>query len=140
MIEVTLPSGAILKIGTIPWPEALALNESVVEELKDLEIKAETEMLSLYKSLFCTGFSSQKIKIALWKCMGRCTYNCGSGDLKIDQTTFEPEESRQDYIQVCMEVAKAACFPFVKAHSAEFSQILENLKSSLGSKLKKTRS
>lgn len=134
MTEISLPSGAVLKLGKIPFAEAMELNEAVIEELKSIHFTSDTEMATLYKDLFCTGFSSKKIKSALWKCMARCIYNGGIGELKIDKDTFEPEEARQDYASVCMEVAKFAMLPFLKPHSVAFYQILESLKGSPESK------
>ena len=106
MQEVKLPSGAILKIGHTPFEISLALNEAVIEELKNIDVTADTEMLVIYKNLFCVGFSSPKIKECLWKCFERCTYNSGKGDFRIDKNTFDPIDARQDYAEVCMEVAK----------------------------------
>lgn len=140
MHEHKLPSGAILKIGHTPFEVSLALNEAIVEELKNVVISSDMEMATLYKDLFCMGFSSQKIKACLWKCFERCTYNSGKGDLRIDHQTFEPMEARQDYAEVCMEVAKYNIAPFVKSHFAKFSQVLETLKASPESKPKTTPS
>jgi|SRR6185312_5167261 len=134
MKELKMPSGAILRILDIPFAEALALNEAVVEELKGISFSSETEMGVLYKDLFCVGFSSKKIKACLWECFKRCTYDSGKGPLKIDHQTFEKEDLRQDYAEVCMEVAKAAIAPFVKAHSQKFFQILGALQASPESK------
>jgi len=140
--KFSLPSGAILTIHHTPFDVSLALNEAVIEELKNLDFSSNTEMLKIYKDLFCTGFSSKKIKECLWKCFERCTYDSrtGAGDLKIDKNTFEPDEARQDYATVCMEVAQYNIRPFVKAHSALFSQALESLKSSPESKPQTTPS
>jgi hypothetical protein len=140
MKEIALPSGATLKISHTPFEVSLALNEAVIEELKGMDFSSETEMLKIYKDLFCIGFSSKKIKECLWKCFERCTYNSGKGDFRIDKHTFDPEESRQDYATVCMEVAQYNIAPFVKAHSAKFSQVLESLKSSPESKSQATPS
>lgn len=128
--EIKLPSGATLKISHTPFEDSLALNEAIIEELKSVEMTSQTEMLTLYKALFCTGFSSPKIKTALWKCFSRCTYNNGTAELKIDKDTFQPNEARQDYPVVCMEVAKYNVLPFVKSHSAEFLHMWESLRSS----------
>jgi hypothetical protein len=138
--EITLPSGAILKISKIPFADAMAVNEAVIEELKSVSIKSDRERGELYKDLFCVGFSSQRIKSCLWKCFSRCTYNSGKGELRIDKDTFEPEDARQDYAEVCMEVAKAAVLPFVKAHSAKFFLILEMLNNSQESEAQATPS
>jgi len=138
--EVELPSKAILKIHHTPFEVSLALNEAVIEELKGLQFDSQTDMLKIYKDIFCTGFSSKKIKECLWKCFERCTYNSGNGDLKIDKNTFDPMDARQDYAAVCMEVAQYNIAPFVKAHSAKFFQALESLKSSPESKPQTTPS
>ena len=140
MKEHTLPSGAILRISSTPFADSMALNEAIIEELKGVEFTSETEMLVIYKNLFCIGFSSKKIKAALWKCFERCTYDSGKGPLKIDKDTFEPEEARQDYVAVCLEVTKHNVLPFVKAHSAVFSQMSEILQGDPGSKQQTTPS
>lgn len=140
MMEVSLPSGAILKMMDTPFKVSLALNEAVIEEMKGIHFSSETEMLAIYKDLFCTGFSSKKIKDCLWKCFERCTYNSGNGDFRITEATFEPLDARQDYADICMEVAKYNILPFVKSRSAKFSQILESLKSSPESKSQVTPS
>lgn len=134
MTDIPLPSGAVLKIGLVPFSDAMALNEAIAEELTKIAIDSETEMASVYKDLFFIGISSPKIKSALWKCMGKCIYNSGKGDLKIDKDSFEPEEARQDYLTVCTEVGKRVIGPFVKSHSAVFFLILEQLKGSQKSK------
>ncbi len=127
MKEVKLPSGAVIKINPAPFADARALYQSVLEEVKGITIFSATEMTSVYKDLFCAGFSSKKIELCLWECMKRCTYNnnSGSGDMKIDQQTFEPISAREDYITVCMEVAKENINPFVKSLYAEFGHLFQ---------------
>lgn len=124
MIEKKLPSGAILKIHVAPFSDAKALYQAVLKELKTVDVKSKTEMASVFKDLACIGFSSKEIETALWKCFERCTYDSGKGDLRIDKDTFEPIESREDYIVVCMDVARENIFPFVKSLYAEFSALL----------------
>lgn len=123
--EVKLPSGATLKIGLPPFEVSLALKEAVLEEGRTIAITSKTEMAEVYKDLFCIGFSSKKIKACLWECFKYCQYNNGqSGDLKIDKDTFEPLPAREDYMTVCMEVAKANIHPFVKSLYAEYGQFV----------------
>lgn len=119
--EVKLQSGAKLKIHLAPFEDARALYQAVLKELKPLSIagKADVEM---YKDLFCAGFASKEIEEALWVCFQKVQYCTKSGDLKIDKETFEPEEAREDYLQVCMEVAKANILPFVKSLYVEYGQ------------------
>jgi len=136
--SIHLPSGAVLKLGHTPFEESYALNEAFLKELKKIKFDSETEMSVVFKDVFCVGFSSPKIKKALWTCFKRCIYSSEKGDLKIDKDTFEPVEAREDYITVCMEVAKHNIGPFVKTHFSELSQVLDKLKASPEPKSKTT--
>lgn len=127
MIEVGLPSGAVLKIGNTPFESSLALKEAVIEELKLVPFTASTDVSDAIKNLYCISFSSQKIKKALWECLKRHTYN----DLKIDSQTFQSVEARQDYETVCMEVTKAELAPFGKSGFVKFSQLAAEMINSL---------
>lgn len=127
MKEIKLPSGAVLKITLAPFSEAKALYQTVLEEIKEIEISSKTDMASVFKNLACIGFSSKKIEACLEVCFKRCTYNAGKGDFKIDQNTFEPIEARNDYMAVCMNVAKENILPFMKSLYAEYQQFLAML-------------
>lgn len=124
MKEIKLPSGAVLKITPSPFQTAKALYQAVLKEGRSVEITAKTDMAALYKDLFCTGFSSPEIEKWIWECFKRCTYNSGNGDLKIDADTFEPIKARDDYMSVCMEVAKENVGPFMKSLYAEYQRFM----------------
>lgn len=125
MREVTLTSGAVLKIGQVPFETSKALYQAVLEELKSLKINSEDQLAQLYKDIFCVGFSSKKIEAALWDCFKRCQYCDSRGDLKIDKDTFEPVSARADYVQVCVEVMKENIDPFAKGLFAEYKTLAE---------------
>jgi len=125
MREVKLPSGAVLKIQVSPFSTAKALYQALLRELKTVPITSKTDMASVYKDLFCLGFSSDEIEARLLECFKRCTYNSGAGDLKIDDQTFEPVERRDDYMTVCMEVAKDNVLPFAKSLYAQYADMLK---------------
>lgn len=128
MREINLPSGATLKIQVAPFSASKALYKAVLKELKGINIDPKGDATSLYKDIFCTSFSSEEIEKTLWECLKRCTLNSGAGDLKIDDQTFEPVERRDDYMKVCIEVAKDNILPFAKSLYAEYqhmSAILE---------------
>lgn len=127
MKEVKLPSGAVLKISTIPWADAKALYKAVVKELRGIELRADMDMANVYKDVFCAGFASSEVEARLEDCFKRCIYNAGNGDFKIDEKTFEPEKARQDYILVCIEVMKEVLGPFVKSLSAEFGTVFKTI-------------
>lgn len=122
--EVTLPSGAILKITLAPFKDARNLYQAILEEAKVLKLDPNAEVdVNLYKDLFCLGLSSKKIEAALWECMKRATYNGN----RIAEDVFEPIEARDDYMAVCFEVAKANILPFTKSLYAQYAHILEKL-------------
>lgn len=127
MQEIKLPSGAVLKMGNTPFAVSKALYQSVLEELKGVSLDSKTELSTLYKELFCIGFSSKKIEACLYECFKRCLYFDGSKELKIEESTFEPEEARQDYMMVCMEVGKFNILPFGKSLWSEFQRILKEM-------------
>lgn len=116
---IKLPSGAELRITLAPFAASKALYQAVLEEVKFLQLTSSTEVdFSLLKDLICVGFSSRKIEQALEECMKRCLYN----GMKITADTFENEDARQDYLQVCFEVGKANIEPFLKALMPKLQQ------------------
>lgn len=128
MREVKLPSGATLKVQPSPFAISKALYQALLRELKAVSLKADTDMAMVYKDLFCAGFTSPEVERWLWECFKRCTYNRNGADLKIDESTFEPVECRDDFITICVEVTKENVFPFVKSLYAEFQRIIETKK------------
>lgn len=125
--EIELPSGAKLRINLAPFADSRALYQSVMRELRGIHYSATMDVEELGKDLFCIGFSSPDIEGALWQCFKRCTYEgiAGKGPMKIDLDTFEPVEARDDYLKVCVEVAKENIFPFAKSLFAEFKAFLD---------------
>lgn len=132
MFEKTLPSGAILKFNLASFTEGRALYQACLEELKSLSLDPEKEIDSnLFKDIFCAALSSKKIESCVWACFKRATLSRGSsGDLKIDESSFESLEARQDYIPACFEVAKENIVPFAKSLYAEFRPLLDKIRNS----------
>lgn len=131
MKEITLPSGAILKITLAPFADARELYQAMLEEMKMIDFKSNIDVSSVLKEFICYGFSSKRIEYCLEKCFIRCLYNSGSGDLKIDKNTFEPAEARDDYLTVCLEVAKENILPFTKSLYAKYKPLIETIKKDL---------
>lgn len=119
MKKITLPSGAKLEIDLAPFADANALNKAVAKELKGMKFDPELNLTDpvFIKDLACTAFSSDEIMNALEVCFRRCTYN----GLKIDASTFEAEDARQDYFIVCREVLIEQIRPFAKGLLSLFS-------------------
>lgn len=123
MREVKLPSGATLKVTVSPFAVSRALYQAFLRELRSVPVFGGAKA-NVYKDIFCASFASPEIEAWLWKCFERCTVSGAAGDLKIDQDTFEPEDRRADYTQVCIEVATDNVFPFGKSLYAEFQRVL----------------
>lgn len=126
--EVKLPSGAILKLRPAAFAISKALYQAVLDEVKGLSIFGKPDV-EMYKELFCYGFSSKKIESCLWECFKVCQYCDGRGELKVDQDTFESLSARDDYMTVCMEVAKENISPFVKSLYAEYAHLFQKMTS-----------
>lgn len=127
MKEVTLPSGAILKISDSPFEDALALFEVVVEEGKTISFAGKGDAFEFVKSMFCTLLPSKKVKAALKLCLDRALYN----GARITSATWEPIEARGDYIQACLEVAEVNLAPFGKSLYAQSATLLSKIQSVL---------
>jgi hypothetical protein len=124
MKEISLPSGAVLKIQLAPFADSKRLLNALLEEAGALELDLESDInFSLIKNIVCKAFPSDKIDKALAECMKRCLYD----DTRITSTTFEPEDARQDYMVVCFEVAKANVMPFMKSLAQKLSKAMEAL-------------
>lgn len=117
-----LPSGAVLKIGAIPFKASNTLKKEVMKQVMAIDMKGK-DKLGIGKDVLCSVLSSDEVEKALWECMGRCIYSDGRGDLKIDEGTFEPVESRVDFTECQMEVAQECLLPFGKSLYAVLEQI-----------------
>lgn len=127
MKEVTLPSGAILKITLAPFADSKALYQAFMREAKGVKLSTTDEVANVLKDLICVALSSSEIESRIWDCLKRCTLNTGAGDLKIESATFEPAERRDDYWGVCIEVAKENILPFGKSLYAEYLPIFQKM-------------
>ncbi len=123
--QIILPSGASLDISTSSLEICENLLESVLEELKAVQLHLSSEVdIDMFKNLFCAAFSSKKVKLCLKECMKKVAYN----GRKVDKDTFDPDEARGDYLLACFEVAKENLLPFMKPLAQQYSLILEKLK------------
>jgi len=124
---VDLPSGRKLEISDPPAPFAVskALYQAVLDELGHLEINVSGNVANMMKDIFCTGFSSKKIEACLDECLKRVTID----KVKINEQTFEATSARQDYMDVCYEVALENLLPFTKSLYAKYQAILGKVES-----------
>lgn len=124
MKTIEMPSGAKLEITLAPFSDANVLYKKIARELKTVKVNAGMDIenmdVNFIKDLMLTAIGSDEIEDAIKTCMKRCTYK----GVKIDKDTFEPEEARGDYFQVCFEIAKENLLPFLKGLFAQLKDIL----------------
>lgn len=128
--EQTLTSGAKLRIQVAPFAVSKALFQSILREAKGLDVSTIGDVEVILLKAFALGFSSQHVENALWACFERCTYN----GAKIDKDTFEPLAAREDYMKVCIEVAKGNVFPFMSGLFVAFKTGMAMAENVLASK------
>lgn len=127
--EVSLPSGAKLDIQAAPFVDAKALYQTILAEFRGFSFDSTTDMAAVFKEIACIGFSSTAVEKCIWKCLERCLYTATDGpeagaQSKITTGTFDPVERREDYIKVCIEVARENVGPFMKSLFAQYNQAL----------------
>lgn len=130
MRTFNLPSGAVLTLRPASFEVSKNLYQAILDECKNVHISTGTDMASVFKDFACISFSSKKIENCLWECFKVCQYDNGtSGNLKIDKDTFEPVSARDDFMVVCVEVAKENVLPFMKSLYAEYAKFLKTTQS-----------
>ena len=119
MKKVTLKSGKELGMNPAPFLDAKALYQAIMIETKGLDFgKDHDSAINIMKELFFTYLSSKQIEAALWECLKRCTY----AGHKITPDTFEEVSAREDYVEICFELAKENVLPFLKNLYALFEK------------------
>lgn len=117
MKEITLKSGAVLRIGLPPFQDSKNLFQAVIRNMKSVEINNKIETLEAFVgALLGSQLADADIEKSLWECMKQATYNSkkpGSAFIKITPEIFEPIDARGDFIDVCLEVAKENLAPFM---------------------------
>lgn len=124
MKELKLKSGETLKIGVVPFRDAKNLFDSVSKEVKSSKWDAQQKIdVNFIKDTALSLLSSEAVEKNLWVCMSRSMYK----GLKITEETFEEVKAREDFLEVCFEVAKETLAPFTKNLFAELQPLLEML-------------
>lgn len=124
MKEYKLPSGKLMKYNISSFENGKELYQAVLRECRTLDISTETELHEkLMIQIGMLAFSSKVIEKAIWDCFDKVTID---GE-RLDKDYFKPEENRQDYFAVQVEIAKANIAPFLKGLYAQFSAIFQSL-------------
>jgi len=118
--EVTLPSGRKMEVAPAPFVEAKRLYQAIAGEMVRLSLNPDDDVTNLMKNVICLAVFSPNIEAALEPCLRRCTYQ-GTKIIPVD--SFESIEGREDYLDVCFEVAKENVGPFTKSLYAQFKKL-----------------
>jgi len=113
MRTVSLPSGAELTVNVAPFKDSKNLFQAFLKEWKGLDVSNALKNGGL--AMFSSAFSSAEVERALWPCISRCLYK---GE-KITADSFEAEETRGDYIPLCLEVVQDNILPFTRSLFSE---------------------
>lgn len=104
---VQLPSGVEAIVNVAPFKDSNRLFQAISREWKGTTLNLDPKGMT---GLFFAALSSIDVEKALWPCLHRCLYN---GE-KITADTFEPEETREDFMPLCLEVIVDNVLPFMK--------------------------
>lgn len=118
-----------------PFKDARRLYQSIGGEFLKIDLAGDDELHNTIKNALCLGISSAEIEKALEPCMRKCLYK----GTKIIDDSFEPEEAREDYLDICIEVIKENIRPFTKSLFAQFKAYTGLLETALQSASLKTQ-
>ena len=139
--EVTLPSGATLRIPLAPFADGRALYQTVMAELRGVTFVGFNDVPAMVKDMFSIAFSSKALEAAVLKCAAKCTIDYSGQPEKFSLEMFELADHRGDYIKVLAEVAKANVLPFGRNLYADFKAAVALMNGGgLSSKLETTTS
>lgn len=124
-VTIKLDSGRELMISPSPFRIAEALNDAVLEECDALQdsMPDTADMKAMLSKVIMRGFSSKKIKDAIWACMPKCALDMQ----KITYDTFESVALRSDYYIICYHVAEVNVVPFTRNLSAQLAPIIQRV-------------
>jgi len=129
MKKITLRSGSELTITPGSFSESKNLYQAILNETKGLDFSRDfSDQVNLVKEIFTTFLASKRIEDCLWECFKRCTYK----GHRITMDTFEDVSAREDYQEICMEVALENVAPFTNSLYAIFQKSMALIPKDLG--------
>lgn len=136
MDDITLPSGAKLKITVAPFGDAHALLKAILKAVKGLNLSPESlgvdmsleglrtappSFLSQIIEKVLSIATSDEVEQALFKCCERSVYQ----GVRVTREIFDDPkigtQAREDYYQIAFKVIEANCKPFFKGAFSGFS-------------------
>lgn len=123
-----LLSGKELRIQPARFRQSKHLFDMIAQEIKSLRFDPKAEFdINFVKDTALGLVASEKVEQAIIACMENCLYE----NQKVNVELFEDNEARQDYLEICFEIAKENALPFTKNLSSKFEPILKDLGLSL---------
>jgi hypothetical protein len=104
---VTLPSGASFEMQMVPFALGVKLQRVIANELKGVPI-TEGALGNLKDTVFQL-LASEAMEQVSFEVLRHCLFN---GE-KVDRSTFEDEDRRQDYLPAVWEAVNYNLAPFV---------------------------
>ena len=128
-MEFKTESGADVKINMADFITSMKLKKAIQKALLVNKIDIASLDFSELKSgaissifeLVLTADSNEEVENAVFKCLARCTYN----GMKIEVSTFEPMEAREDYYEVIIACLKENLSPFFKPLLSKLNALQE---------------
>ena len=114
-MEFKAPSGAKVTIGAASWGDVTTLRRAMTQHLSE-GLTKDTNVMQLALKVE----SSEDVYNAVFACLSRCTYN----DQKITPATFEPENAREDYMDIVCACIDKNLEPFKKKHPSQLLTFL----------------
>ena len=123
MQNISLKNGHVLGLTIADFGPANRLRKEIVREmrsvrldtdmdlsnLKDvLKMEMDAKTLNTVKDIVCQLLGSDAVEAAVFECMKKCTLQ---GE-KITPSSFDKEETREDFLVVAWEVIKINIAPF----------------------------
>lgn len=119
---VKLASGAELDITMASFDEGELLLDACLKEIGQVDINSKSDHISVFKSLFARIKLSKEVKACLKPCLACTTYTVNGVVNKLtDNSIFEDEKVRCDYLPVLKEVLEYNLSPF-------FASLISSLK------------
>lgn len=124
MRDHKLKSGRTLRVQPADFRKSKTLFDAVAKEIKAAHYDAKQEIdINFIKNTLLGLISSEAVEVALWPCMTGVLV----GTDKVTPEFFEKSENREDFLEICYEVAKENVIPFMKNLSSKFEPILKEL-------------
>lgn len=130
-MEFKTASGSEVKINVADFITSMKLKKAVVEAVKESDADVSKIDLANLKmgaiesilQIILTADSSDKVELAIFDCLKRCTYNSE----KITREVFEPIDARKDYYEIVIACLKVNLAPFFEPLFLKLNELQDKM-------------